>query len=1508
MPHRFHRPMSVRRLNRIWCLLVLLAVLVFPANPGLGEDCPDWSYTGQISSGDDSTVSGTVELWSTCCGAPAGHIGDYPANTPIEISGSGETTGPGDEQWYARHGDYCAQPPSGFHHCERPPGENCGTCTGAFDIKLYATHAAISGTVTVKPVPEEGLAGIEVWISGDPSGSGKIIEHTDENGYFEFLAESEPERSNNWSPFVGVDCPAEGGPGTRTYYAGSGSSAALEEVTVSSSQLSTVELTLPPPDGGGGEWPEKRGGSNGCGGYGGGGGGGWNEGGGGGSGSGSGGGSGGPEPPNSCDPGQPVNVQTGNVYFDQADVSASGVMGLGFVRSYNSLDAYHNTPSDMSRGWSHSYSRALTFPDSRSITFFSDDAVPIYFQDLEGDDVYDAAVPATERTQIILDGGEYRRVFPGGAYEVYDTQGRLTSIVDVAGNALTLGYDSSGRLMQVTDPGGRFLRLSYGTLGRLVTLSVGADVVASYGYDTSGLLQTVGYSDGSGYVFVSDGVGQILRVEDKAGRAIESHAYSAGMGITSEIADGLEKLTFVYEPWGTTVTDALGNITTYDWRWVAGMRRVTRIEGPCTSCGPGGGDSKAWTYDEDGRIVAHQRNDEDPSSYTWNAEGRVELVTDPIGRTSSYTYDSEGRMLTAATPGGGLVTYTYGPYGPLTVTEKVTEATTRTTTYTYTGLGQIETVTDPRGKTTTYAYDATGKLESVTDPLDHTTTFSYDAMGRRTAVTDELDRTTTTSYDGRGRVVRVTRPDDTHTDYAYDQGGRRTSATDPLGRTTRSIYDRYGRLAEVVDPAGGVTGYAYDVLGRLVSITDPREQTTAFEYDERGRMEKVTYPGGAFESFTYDADGHLETKTDRKGVVTTYVYDDLGRLTGKTYSDGTPAVSYTYDLAGRLETATNGSDTLSWTYDLAGQVVSESSSANGSVVAYTYDLGGNRINVSLDGQLFASYGHDDASRLTGITRSAQAFGFGYDGVNRRTSMTYPNGITTSYGYDDMDRLVSLSAVLGGSTTVTSFGHTYDAAGNRTRKQQLDYNEDYAYDELSRLRGVERTGGLAGHWHYEYDGVGNRTVNQHDTTVGTATYDERNQLLSTTGGGTLRVRGVLDEPGTAVVDGQPARMLAGNTFEATIDAVTGSNTFTVEATDTSGNVTSQSYEVSVSGTGASFVYDDNGNLTQRTEGTDVWTYEWDAENRLVLVERNSLEVARFEYDPLGRRIEKVAGGVTTTYVYDGQDILDETKGATSFKYVHGPGIDEPLAREDALGALTYYHADGLGSVLKRTDQTGAVVHANRYDAWGNLEAGSAQEGYAYTAREWDPETNLYYYRARYYDPKVGRFISEDPIGFAGGDANFFAYVGNSPASRIDPAGLCECGAECTSGTWILDLNLSGMAGAAFGSYATGGSVTNGTLRCMDNPTITRDVVATCRIIHGFFVGAGAGSSGSLTTQPDVGGVKCAEDLKPFSSREKFFSVGPFGGSAPMGKKMPTSLSLGWSLGAGVGMMECHVEPQ
>ncbi|MFN8091781.1 MAG: RHS repeat-associated core domain-containing protein [Vicinamibacteria bacterium] len=425
--------------------------------------------------------------------------------------------------------------------------------------------------------------------------------------------------------------------------------------------------------------------------------------------------------------------------------------------------------------------------------------------------------------------------------------------------------------------------------------------------------------------------------------------------------------------------------------------------------------------------------------------------------------------------------------------------------------------------------------------------------------------------------------------------------------------------------------------------------------------------------------------------------------------------------------------------------------------------------LTLDGSPVAQYGVDDAGRLTTITHGSSTFSLAYDNASRRLSLSYPNGIVTSYSYDANSSLIGITSQRGGSP-VQQISYTYDTVGNRTAKTVDSLLETYSYDPLSRLTGVARAGATPRRWSLAYDSVGNRLSGQADGITLSGDFDQNNQLLSLTPGGKVHILGEVDEAATVSVAGQPARMTGARTFEADVDVAPGTNSIPIVSTDGSGNSRTQVYEVEVGGDAATFEHDENGNTTQKVSGGHTWTYQWNALNQLTAVSKDGQPVATFKYDALGRRIEKVAGGVTYRFVYSGQDILRETQssGAT-YTYIHGPGIDEPLARLDQSGTAAYFHADGLGSIIAMTDAAGNVTSRRQYDAWGNLEVGADQPGYAFTGREWDPETGLYYYRARYYDPKIGRFISEDPIRFAAG-VNFYAYVGNRPTVMTDALGL------------------------------------------------------------------------------------------------------------------------------------------
>jgi RHS repeat-associated protein len=327
-----------------------------------------------------------------------------------------------------------------------------------------------------------------------------------------------------------------------------------------------------------------------------------------------------------------------------------------------------------------------------------------------------------------------------------------------------------------------------------------------------------------------------------------------------------------------------------------------------------------------------------------------------------------------------------------------------------------------------------------------------------------------------------------------------------------------------------------------------------------------------------------------------------------------------------------------------------------------------------------------------------------------------------------------------------------------------------YDAGERLvaatyRTTDASPSILERYRYAYDPSDNRIGEQVGNVALGATADNMNRLLSRQPGGTLAFAGLTSEPSWVTVQGRSSPTTADNVFRAAAQVATGMSAVLVVAVDPSGNSRANTYELSASGSTTPYTYDANGNLVADGDRT----YEWDAEDRLVRVSHGTTELARFVYDGFGRRVQKIAGAAARSYIYDDDDIIQERlEGGGTTTFFHGPGIDQPLAKQDAAGAVSYYVADRLGSVVQATDSGAAVILSRRYDPYGQLLSGAATPGYAFTGREWDAETDLYYYRARYYDAKSGRFISEDPLGLEGG-VNPYWYADAQPNNLVDPHG-------------------------------------------------------------------------------------------------------------------------------------------
>ena len=333
--------------------------------------------------------------------------------------------------------------------------------------------------------------------------------------------------------------------------------------------------------------------------------------------------------------------------------------------------------------------------------------------------------------------------------------------------------------------------------------------------------------------------------------------------------------------------------------------------------------------------------------------------------------------------------------------------------------------------------------------------------------------------------------------------------------------------------------------------------------------------------------------------------------------------------------------------------------------------------------------------------------------------------------------------------------------------------------------------------WSYDPAGNRTVDQNDDSVFATSHDNLSRLQSRQPGGPIVMSGTVSEAATVTIDGKPAAVDGSNNFSGTAQIGSGTTTVTLKAKDYSGNETTKHYEIDASGSTTSYAYDANGNLT--SDGTK--TYFWTALNQLVEVKEGTTTIATFEYDGFGRRTEKVAAGLTRQYIYDAEDIVAERISGSStdtIRYYHGAGVDEPLARKNGSEVVTYYLADHLGSVVQETAASGAVTLQREYDAWGDPVQSASTSGYSFTGREWDAETNLYYYRARYYSAAAGQFLGEDPIRTSG---SLFSYVANAPLVHTDPTGQF---------IWVLPFVPAALTAAEAAVIATVGVLVTGAL--------------------------------------------------------------------------------------------------
>jgi RHS repeat-associated protein len=757
--------------------------------------------------------------------------------------------------------------------------------------------------------------------------------------------------------------------------------------------------------------------------------------------------------------------------------------------------------------------------------------------------------------------------------------------------------------------------------------------------------------------------------------------------------------------------------------------------------------------------------------FSYNNSDKVTQLTDHTGRTVAYTYTSDA--LTSVTDvGGGVTAYTYDASQRMATIEDARSIVYLTLGYDAASRVTNQTQADSTTWQLAYTLDAGGKIiqTDVTNPRGYVRRFTFDGVGR--VLTDTpaygtgVAQTTTYTRDATShRVDTVTDALSRQTTYSYDTKNNVTSVTNLAGTadavTTSFTYEStFQQLATVTDPLSHTTTFGYDTAGNLTSITDPLSHATALTYNAAGQPLTITTPAGTT-TLTY-TESELATATDATSQTTTRFSDALGRPISVTNPLG-QRLRLTYDALNRLTQTTDPrGGTTAFSYDANGNLLSLTDALS-HATTYAYNSM-DRVTTRTDPLTRAeSYTYDANGNLASVVdRKSQTTSLTYDALDRLTLRTFQGGATISYTWDAGSRLTQLVDSVSGTITHTYDGldrmlteatpngtvtYTYDATGLRASMDVPGQTTiTYGYDNADRLTSITQGSAVAA---FEYDDANRRTRLTLPNGVKTEyAYDAASKLTGLTyklGTNTLGALAYTYDPASQ-------RTKLGGTWARTlIPSALASVTYDAANQQTAFG-------------GQTQTFDFNGNLTG--DGTN--TYTWNARNELASVSGST--PASFVYDPLGRRQRKTINGTSTDFVYDGLNPVQEAVGATIVNLLTGLGIDEYLTRATG-GTTEYLLTEALGSTVTLADGSGAVATEYSYEPFGTATASgtSSSNELRYTGRENDG-TGIYYYRARYYHPGLQRFISEDPIGFAGGDTNLYAYVGNSPTGLIDPLGL------------------------------------------------------------------------------------------------------------------------------------------
>lgn len=906
---------------------------------------------------------------------------------------------------------------------------------------------------------------------------------------------------------------------------------------------------------------------------------------------------------------------------------------------------------------------------------------------------------------------------------IYDEKGNVLIKTDKLGNTTEYTYDSSDNMLTSKDPLGNITNYTYDDKNNKLSETDPLGHKTEYTYNSRGQVMTIKYPNGEMSANNYDSVGNLAFSINRLGN-ITSYNYDSNGNMISLIGPMGEGTQYTYDQNGfmTSETSTAGITTNIIFDGNGNQLEKSVTIGSDTT-------TTKYVYDSSNRLIetinayGYSRKTEYNSIGKKSAEinemdARTEYryddfanLTDiiyPDGAEESYSYDAERRMIASTDRGGRTIRFEYDKEGKLL---KMIYPDNTYIENLYDAKGQLISTKDGRGNISLYAYDEAGHNVSVIDALGNETRYEYNENDKRVKMIDAKGNITQYLYDAEDHLIKTIFNDGTFIAKEYNNSGRMISKTDQAGKITRFNYNDSGRLISVVDALNDVTNYEFDAVDRYISQTDANGHKTQYQYDKLGRIIKKILPLGDEETFSYDPCGNLISKTDFNGNTTTFEYETNGWMTKKSYADGKYEV-YTYTPTGKRSSATDNSGTTTYQYDYRDRMISQTN-PDGSAIFYSYDGTGNCISLGLPSGIISST-YDSLNRLSTVTDPlGNITSYTYDPVGNLASGRLQNGVTTAYEYDSLNRLTRMTSTDSSSSVIESFSYTLGPSGNRTKViENTGRTVDYSYDDTYKL--IEESIDDPSYSDvivntYSYDAVGNRLSKDIDGTNVPYTYDNNDRLLA-----------------------------------------------------------EGSYEYS---------YDSNGNTKSKLVSGLTTNYTYDYNNRLIKAETSIGEVYEYAYNVDGIRVQKKINNTqVTNYLVDSNrsyaQVLEERDGSGTLQaaYVSGNSMISQTRGSDT----SYYLQDALDSTRILTDGSGIVKDKYTYDAFGALMSiqGSTQNDYLFTGEQYDLNLEMYYLRARYMNPVLGRFVTPDQYEgnkFEPLSLHKYLYANANPVSNRDPSG-------------------------------------------------------------------------------------------------------------------------------------------